>query len=172
MLRGDPSQIPEAVVYFLIVLGVGWLYLFVPRFARTLRRAIASTRWPKAEGRVISSEVDMRVLGRAGMVHGGGRVRQTHIFVPRIIYEYSVDGVTYSSDTLSFGRVGYSIKSATRIASEYPEGKPVAVYYDPGNPDVAVLETAGVHFAVARAVFVTCLGLVFLGLGMWGALAS
>ena len=172
MLRGDLSQIPEAVVYFLIVLGVGWLFLFVPRFARTLRRAIASTRWPKADGSVISSEVDMRLLGRGGMAHGGGRVHQTHIFVPRIIYEYAVNGVTYSSGTLSFGRVSYSMKSATQIVSEYTEGKPVAVHYDPGNPDIAVLETAGVHFAVARAVFVTCLGLVFLGLGIWGTLAS
>lgn len=58
-----------------------------------------------------------------------------------IHYEYSVDGKIYESNVVNYGNTGSSNRSfAEGYVNRYPVGKPVLVYYDPQQPEKAVLE--------------------------------
>ena len=61
-----------------------------------------------------------------------------------ITYEYHMADVHYESARLAFGTMSASAGYARGILNRYPVGKKVLVHYDPGNPELAVLET-GVH---------------------------
>ena len=58
-----------------------------------------------------------------------------------------VEGETFTSDRFSFGSYGSSNREhADSIVAEFPAGKKVPVFYDPENPESAVLETGGTFF--------------------------
>lgn len=96
-----------------------------------------------------------------------GRIK---LYVAEVLYEYSVHGERYSSDLVSFGEFGsHNTKNAQRIVDEYPAGKSVVVYYDPDNPDVAVLRPGGI--LSVGAALVLLVGSLFFGFGLWGILA-
>ena len=62
--------------------------------------------------------------------------------VPRVRYQYSVNGVEYSGHALSFGR-SYSRGDIMQVSKKFPVGHTVAVYYDPANPERSVLMPGG-----------------------------
>jgi hypothetical protein len=81
-----------------------------------------------------------------------------------ISYQYTVNGENYIGDRFKFGRkTFYFEKSALRLAGEYHEGKEIPVYYDPGNPEQAVLEWGlGYDFYIFLVLAIICLsGAVF-----------
>ena len=63
-------------------------------------------------------------------------------FAPQIAYEYVVDGRTYRSEHVAFGKVFWSLaprRAAAKVA-RYPAGAQVTVYFNPQRPEEAVLE--------------------------------
>lgn len=71
---------------------------------------------------------------------------------PAIVYGYVVNGTSYLSSRVQFmnvvsGSSTFRDSLAKNISEEYPVGKTVTVYYDPDNPEDAVLEP-GVGFAI------------------------
>lgn len=120
---------------------------------RSLQRAKASSDWPSVSGIVVSSEVDSN-RGDDGTTYSA-----------EILYDFEVDGITYSSNRVGYGDYGSSNPSgARRMVNRYQEGSEVDVFYMPENPEESVLE-AGVH---SRTYFLPAFGLVFFlaGLGM------
>jgi hypothetical protein len=134
-----------------IVMGLPFVLLGLYR----LRTAIGSSRWPTTTGTVTGSNI----RAHAGTEGSSGG------YSIEIIYEYDVDGDTYTSRRYSFGdRPTKSTRSAaeTWLEEHYPVGSDTTVYYDPDDPDVTVLETGG-----AGTQFVIFLvGLVFTGIGV------
>jgi len=120
------------LVFFAIGIAVttwGW---------NVLGNAKASTSWPSVEGKVVSSEVERERTSR----RSGGRRRTSTTYEAAIHYRYTVNGTEYSSDRVSFGEYSSSNRAhAQGIVSRYPAGKTVQVYYDPNDPEVAVLES-------------------------------
>jgi len=97
---------------------------------RNLYRASDSIIWPTAEGVIRQSSVEYhRDKKGAGTYHA------------KIMYDFVVNGTTFSGDRIAFGDYGSNNPShARRIVNKYPEGENVAVYHMPNNPEVCVLE--------------------------------
>src|SRR5262245_18965872 len=92
-------------------------------------RSYATTR-----GRVTSREVVMMAgLSREGKWGQGGNYR------PKVTYDYTVDGVTYTSDRTSYAHRGLRHSLAEQQLAAIPDE--VDVYYDPSAPKEAYLET-------------------------------
>lgn len=104
------------------------------------RRSRASRQWPSASGVVVSSKILKEVSSSTSNTR---RAVTDHQYKPEVAFEYTVHGVQYLSNKVTF--VDYSTNSpryATRVTEKYPEGKVVAVFYDPDDPGNGVLETS------------------------------
>jgi hypothetical protein len=118
----------NALFFFLIFFGVGaglsyWGWTI-------LQNAQASANWPSVQGQVTSSDVERSTDGEGGTS-----------YQPQIDYSYTVNDQRYSGDRVNFGQNSYSSRrGAEEVAARYPVGQSVAVYYDPVEPDSAVLE--------------------------------
>lgn len=119
---------------------------------RTLYPSVASLRWPTTEGRIVSSSVVERYVSskRPGGAGPRGTPRRTGgiSYQPEVVYEFSVDGKSYSNSRVDFmtWRSGRGRSYAHEIVDRYPEDSSVKVHYAPTNPTDSVLEpgpTAG-----------------------------
>lgn len=117
-----------------LLLGLGVSYYGY----RLIRRARASSEWPAARGQIESSAVDVE---KERERDSDGNVHYDTKYVPRIVYRYQVEGTDYYGEQLSYGSTSSGNASwAYRIRDQYPPGTEVSVYYDPGNPQEAVLQ--------------------------------
>jgi hypothetical protein len=102
---------------------------------KSLELARASTGWPTTPGQIVSSRViEHRQTNEDGDPH-------TSYWV-QVRYAYMVNGISYSSErvNLGVGGGGDSPAGAQRVVSRYPAGSRATVYYDPQNPQEALLE--------------------------------
>jgi hypothetical protein len=93
-----------------------------------------SCTWPSTEGKVISQYY------REFPYDLKHRVAKAQL---EIHYAYTVAGITYESDRFSLWRSiyqdpGYVVRA---FADRHRGGTPITVYYKPGNPKKAVLQT-------------------------------
>ena len=107
---------------------------------KTFLSAQATEEWPQVEGKVTASEVTRK------RTRGGGKgikQRKTN-YTAEISYDYVIDGEALSSDRFSYGNYSSSNReNADSIVAEFPVGKTVPVFYDPENPESAVLKMGG-----------------------------
>ena len=112
---------------------------FMVLFANAIyQRGQATLTWPKVEGIVASSQVD---AVRSYYLRGNGIAYYWYVFRSRTIYDYRVNGVAYNSDRASYGAQTYAKFTlfAKREAERFTAGDTVDVYYDPNQPEHAVL---------------------------------
>jgi len=125
-----------SIVFVALFMTIGARFIAVG--ARDVIRAGASTEWPYVTGLVLDSEVERR-QHRNGSRHGAGR--RSIIYYPKVIYQYSVQGTSYSGDRIEYGTLGKDNRAhAKRIVDNYPKGKNVRVYYMPRQVTESVLE--------------------------------
>jgi hypothetical protein len=100
----------------------------------------ASLNWPKAQGEIVVSEAIACTYKLGNRRHHGYRVR--------IIYEYSVNGVLYSSKKITYANDLFieTCGDAQEVMTQYPLGKAVLVHYSPKNPKISVLRPGGTSF--------------------------
>ncbi len=116
----------------LIFVGVGLFLLFI--YFRNLIRVRASEGWPASQGIVVASWIR-----ESHSTDDDGSTSTS--YYPEVNYTYSVMGTEYQSDKITFGlKTGGSRGKALKVIAKYVEGNPVTVYYDPDNPQLAVLE--------------------------------
>jgi hypothetical protein len=139
LLTGGGLLIPVCAcgVGLVVAAAVGvWVYRAYFRPAQAARRAAQA--WPSASGVVLSAQVETR---SAWDSTSGADSTSFH---PAITYEYEVNGQRYRGDRLrasdSFYSMGMLPGSAQAVVNRYPVGAPVTVYYNPANPQEAVLE--------------------------------
>lgn len=113
--------------------------LFLYGGVRNLLIGNASKSWPTVPGKVISSTVDSRQSSES---ISKNRSREVKVYYAEVLYEYTVNGKTRSSNDIAYG--GYSLSKdpsqASEIVNKYPGGSQVVVYYSPSHPATAVLE--------------------------------
>ncbi|MFN3385169.1 MAG: DUF3592 domain-containing protein [Candidatus Thermochlorobacter sp.] len=84
-------------------------------------------KWPSVEGRVLEAQIE----GKRG-------------FVPKVAYEYCVDGVTYTDKkelfSPQFGGKDTRRQSSQKIIAEYEKGGTITVYYNPKAPAESAVE--------------------------------
>jgi len=109
---------------FLVIAGIGAI---IYGYVET-SNAKASNSWPVVQGKILSSEVGS-YLSRSAMR-----------YIPKISYEFEVDGEVFTGKKVMFADVESSSKgSPQRLVSKYPQGSSADVYYKPENPAVSVL---------------------------------
>lgn len=92
----------------------------------------SSTHWPTTSG--VVSAVALKTS-----------FQKPHVrpyFSPSICYSYTVDGIPRASTRIDFADLVRWFPKEEALAwldQNYPVGKKVTVYYDPKNPDLAVL---------------------------------
>jgi len=131
--------------------------IFIVLALRNSRKASASRNWPATTGKIIASGIEPR---RSHSSSGG----YSTSYYPVVQYQYQVEGRTYLSNRITFGgEVGYGwTNMAQKQVDHYPPGANVAVFYDPNDPAVAVLErTAGTSskiFSLIAIIILVILG--------------
>ncbi len=146
--------------FAIIILGLG--ILIVVKNQKNQKRAGTSSSWPSTQGKIIKAEV---YEGESIPDEFG---QSKTIFYPQVKYEYQVQGIMYTGQKLSFGgsETFANYQDATgRIAALTP-GSLVHVYYDPSNPDKAVLDRIAKKTSMG-----IILGSVFIALGLCAILS-
>lgn len=83
--------------------------------------------WPEARGRIVHSELRLN----SESDHGDS---------VRIEYEYEAAGARRQGSTVSYAGMANDRETQQALVARYPVGREVAVFYDPSQPDRAVLE--------------------------------
>ncbi len=150
------GSLPEAGLTVLVTGGIGLTFALVAAILIGIgwinhRRAQASQQWPMVLGRVTGARVEANPSDDGGPTYS-----------PTIRYAYDVGGRMYTNARLAFGGVTNDSNPAVaqRAVARYPAGAIVQVYYNPANPQDAVLERRA---GISRFMF--GLGGVFLVLG-------
>lgn len=101
-----------------------------------LRQLLKARSWTPTECKVLQSTIESKT-------DSDGRTYQ-----PRIGYEYQVAGKRYTSTRYSFFPIWSNYGWAEKIVALYKTGTSHPCYYDPANPDEAVLkrEFSGLGF--------------------------
>ena len=116
--------------------GFGVVFILVSLLAATTaikdwRRFRESDNWVPATAQIVSGNVSAQ------------RGSKYTTYEVNIRYTYAVLGQNYESGQLSFGSEGTghdTRKRAEKVIARYPAGSQVTIYYDPNNPQQAVLE--------------------------------
>lgn len=113
-----------------------------------VRRWVAARSWPTTNGTITSSAV---LAGEAADDYRGelltgtderANIGGTGEYVPRVEYEYRVDGIRYEGDRISWTDGAFSRRSmAATLVGQYPPGTIVELRYDPADPGEAVLRS-------------------------------
>ncbi len=88
--------------------------------------------WPQVTGKVISSEVRWK--------HMETTKTKYVAYWPEVQYEYRVGTVRYTGSRIRFTQQGMEEAESKRVVAQYPIGKAVPVYYNPNDPEAAVME--------------------------------
>lgn len=109
-----------------------------------------SENWVPVTAQIVSGNISAR------------RGSKSTSYVLDIKYSYKVLGQSYENNQFSFGSegTGYDTrKKAEGILAKYPIGNQVTIYYDPNNPQQAVLERKYDSTGAILAVIVGILGI-------------
>jgi hypothetical protein len=122
-----------------------------------LLKGYESQKWPTVNGQISNSYIDRR-----NETHNG---RSSISYVAILGYKYRVNGKNYYCDKIIIGKSKYSSQKRSKTLKYlelYPTGKPVMVYYDPGDPHNAVLKSRISGGALLLIVF----GFLFILVGV------
>lgn len=133
---------------------VGALLIIWGFSQRNVAKKAAQT-WLSVPGTVINAALeDVHTTNSDGM--------STINYRPQVVYQYTVEGQTFTSDQMGFGSVSYDYGTASRKLAAYPINTQVTVYYDPSDPAKGVLKLSnpagtllmvmGIIFAVVGVV--------------------
>jgi hypothetical protein len=118
------------ILVFLVFNAIGFILLRQAVNARRLGKN--AQNWPSTTAKVLESSVEEEP-GRNAM----GNINLA--FRVQVNYEYNVDGNTYQGSRVSFGRPTFDYVSASNIKEQFAKDKEVPVWYNPENPQDAVL---------------------------------
>jgi hypothetical protein len=120
-------------VFYLILAAIPGVILFAVAYKLVEVRRARS--WPSTPGRVVASGTEALPVPS-----GGPRSTDTELRnFARVEYVYTVGGREYRCDRVSIGENTGNFE-VPETSARYPVGKAVTVYYDPANPEQAVLE--------------------------------
>ena len=113
----------------------------VVAFVRGRRLASASTRWPTVAGIVTNSGVIEEAIEDKGN-DDKSFVRKIYRYQVDLRYAYQIGKRDFVGTSANWGWTAvYGLRElAEKVASQYRQGQPVTVYYDPEQPGNAVLE--------------------------------
>lgn len=146
---GSNALIGILVIVAIVFLGLTYFW------CQDIAVARQAKKWPTVQGTVIST--------RAMRICKGG------YFQAVVHYAYEVEGRSYTGDRIAIGPVDCSSENEARtLAAQYPVGN-VKVWFNPQNPEIAVLMVGTVFDKTWTSIYTTtCLSVIlFLVAGFW-----
>ena len=139
-------------------IGIGMLVKLVKNFSK----ARHSKNWLSTSGKIIRSELDAQTRADENGY-------ETTTYIANVIFQYVVNDSTFEGDCINFD---YGIRTSNKhleklVVEQYPVGRQVRVYYDPDDPQQAVLEKR-----VDRVFTTILVSSVFILIGVIVALVS
>ncbi len=129
-----------------LVIALGVLFLIFPSV--TGIRSLRVLRYSWVEGTVLSTTLKSNVRGRS-----------SHHW-PVIEYSYMVGNVTYRNDLFNPLNDDGTEKWAREILQQYSLGAVCSVFYNPSDPQEAVLSRTPNYSTVSVAIIFTALGVL------------
>jgi hypothetical protein len=150
------SPVPRFIAVRLVpALAVAVSLFFIYTGVESTRLAAESRGWPSVNGQVVGANVIEERQTSSGP--------RSVTYRPAIRYRYAVDGMEYEGERVSFGEYATADRGdAEAVVQRYPVGRRLPVYYRPGVPATAVLETG----SGGGAWLYVALGGVFLLVGV------
>jgi hypothetical protein len=127
-----------------------------------VRRAEESLNWHITEAAVLTTDITTTTLGTRARTRPGTSLW----YVPRISYQYTVDGVTYESNNISFDPDFMTFRErndAYAFLGQYRNRTDVPVHYDPASTERSVLipgETGQTYTPILISSLAVFLGLL------------
>jgi hypothetical protein len=97
------------------------------------------TNWPTVEGKIVKSELKFESKG--------GENTEIMKCEPAIGFEYTVNSQNIVGSKISFSKKPIDRVEAQDIIDAYGVGEKVEVFYNPNDPEMAVLETSSNNVA-------------------------
>jgi hypothetical protein len=127
-----PGNLPLVVfiaLFALVLLGFARMIALKGRQMRS---------WKHASGEIVASAV--ATTERTETSSNSSRSYSQTIYVPRIVFQFAVEGVSYSGDNIG-AIVSASIPGpATQCVARFPLNKKVDVFYNPDAPTESALD--------------------------------
>lgn len=148
-------------IFFLGIIGIIWSL-------RNRRKAAQSKGWPSAIGLVTNAHIsENRSTDEDGYT--------TTTYTPKVEYQFNVGGSYYSSNRITFGfDKSYNRRKKAREAlGSYQPNAQVRVFYNPQNPNEAVLEQkaqgsiGGIIGGIILILISACVACPALGVYIW-----
>ena len=126
------------IVFLAVFISLWYTIIFVAQ--DTYQEAEQATHWPTVEGTILESTIESETSSSQSRDSQGSTTRKTTTqYVPRIRYQYRVEGQEYENNIFQkIGNPGPQ-RAAQKIAQQYPQGSQTEVYYDPADPQNSVL---------------------------------
>ena len=139
-MKNSRGSIPVSSIITAIVVLAGSLY-FIKICVDGLNQGYVEEGWKTTQGIVI--DPDLVLEGRLNKERVKDGLEQT------INYEYSIDEITYQSNSVS--------REIFVDQSDFPQGKTITVYYNPANKEDSILVRTPVQAHYLYAMIVFCL---------------
>ena len=143
---------PVILIFSVGTILIGFFILI--RAFLHFRRGLDRKDWPSTVGEILASEL-RKVTG-----HNGAQ------YHPDIRYRYKVNLVEYESNVIAASAPPFvlgSHKYASTLVNQYQAHNKVNVYYNPDNPEKAVLERA---ISPSGMLLLLFLGIAILACGL------
>lgn len=133
---------------FAVFVGTGAFVQYVMQ----RRQGSASTKWPTVSGKI--TQVDV-VAEERREDDDDGRTRIKTLYRPDVQYAYAVGGREFHSNAWKWGWTAFypDEASAKATVAKYTVGASVPVFYNPENPEVAILEPSNSDGRGVQLVF-------------------
>jgi hypothetical protein len=148
------------ILFCLVFIGIGFGMLI--KLLKNFSKARYSKNWLSTSGKIISSELDAQTTTDENGY-------QTTTYIANILFQYMVNDSAFECDCINFdyGIRTSNMRKEQSIVEQYPIGSQVTVYYDPDEPQQAVLEKR-----VGGAFTTIMISTVFILIGVIVALIS
>jgi hypothetical protein len=145
---------------FLIIFTLFWscfVLAFDGFMGHTIFKQAESVDYPQVTGTVTHCEIQ---------THHGSKGGTS--YEPVINYRYAVDGHSFTGIRLRYNSVSSSnYGAASSLVDEHPAGSPLQVYYNPANPQDALLLPGIEGSDFIMVLFLTPFNSVMIGLWIW-----
>ena len=117
--------------------------------AAAYRTGYSAASWPTTTCTITDSSIR----------DGYGKYRNS--FRAHVSYKYQIDGEPYSNDVIYAGYPPTSRRNAVTLSREFPIGETATIWYNPSDPNDAVLKTGvgwSIHVLMAVSLLFTTVG--------------
>ena len=154
---------------FVIMIGV-LIFLF---HLLTVKKSNEVKTWKTVEGTIIESTIDRSHRSRCSKPSSRRALisietcRDETLYKPHIVYEYTVKGQKYTSNSIRLNAFSWSSSAmdATSIIVSYPLKSTVTVYYNKNNPSESYLNTEYNSIPLIISIVTILIGLMIIFLG-------